>query len=61
MCLAELTYLLLDCVNIMAVQLKRNLSKRCLLFAEALALLSDLISQQSHSMDYSPRVDYSPP
>lgn len=39
----------MDCVNIMAAQLKSNLNEWCLLFANALALLSDLISHQSNS------------
>lgn len=50
LCLVESTSFLLDCVKIMAIQLKCNLYKWCLLFANALALLLSLISHRRHSM-----------
>lgn len=46
LCLAPF---LLDCVNIMAIQLKCSLNKWCLLLANVLALLSSLISHQNHT------------
>lgn len=50
LCLVESPSFLLDCVKIMAIQLKCNLYKWCLLFANALALLLSLIAHQRHSM-----------
>lgn len=50
LCLVESPSFLLDCVKVMAIQLKCNLYKWCLLFANALALLLSLIAHQRHSM-----------